>query len=329
MEKDRSRDSEIQQMEPAELRQELAAVEHTLAEKDRRIVNLRRRLQRANRMLASDDAQDSATLERVRGQTSIARVLSHRIGDLRTRVSGMSGVRRLANIVKSAGSGTTGSRRRVGSRSSPRKEDGIKRVQVGCGPHNLMEGWWNVDIAEFPGIDEVMDATKPWPYAGLDYVFGEHFLEHLSLEGAVAFLKHAGNSLSPGGRLRLSTPNLEWVLRANHYPLGPAEPEERVLGTLRMNRAFHGWGHQFLWTEDMLRHVLAGMGFAEVCFFTYGESRDPNLINLERHGKFRVHEGHPSVIVAEAARGDDVISASPRLIALLNKEFLRYTGARL
>ena len=33
-----------------------------------------------------------------------------------------------------------------------------------------------------------MDVTKPWPFNGLEYVYGEHFLEHLSLEGAIAFL---------------------------------------------------------------------------------------------------------------------------------------------
>ena len=33
-----------------------------------------------------------------------------------------------------------------------------------------------------------MDVTKPWFFNGLEYVYGEHFLEHLSLEGAIAFL---------------------------------------------------------------------------------------------------------------------------------------------
>ena len=73
-------------------------------------------------------------------------------------------------------------------RLSPQNHNGIKKVQVGCGPHNIMADWWNVDIRPFPGIDQVMDVTKPWPFNGLEYVYGEHFLEHLSLEGAIAFL---------------------------------------------------------------------------------------------------------------------------------------------
>jgi hypothetical protein len=68
------------------------------------------------------------------------------------------------------------------------------------------------------------------------------------------------------------------------------------------------------------------MGFEGVSFFSYGESNVPALSNLERHGKFRIHEGEPSVIIAEARKGDFRISPSPELASLLNKEFLRYLG---
>lgn len=210
-------------------------------------------------------------------------------------------------------------------RLGPRDEGGIQRVQVGCGPHNIMEDWWNVDIDHFPGIDEVMDATKPWPYKNLDYVFGEHFLEHLALDGSVKFLSHAGNSLRTGGTMRLSTPNLKYVLLTHYTPA-----TDHLAGTLRMNRAFHGWGHRFLYTREMLEYILNEMGFEEVSFFTYGESGDPALGNLERHGKFKIHdEGEPSVIIAEARKGEARISATPQLASLLNKEFLRYLGVKL
>jgi predicted SAM-dependent methyltransferase len=58
-----------------------------------------------------------------------------------------------------------------------------------------MSDWWNVDLRAFPGIDAVMDVTKPWPFDGWEYVYGEHFLEHWSLEGAIAFINHAWKSL--------------------------------------------------------------------------------------------------------------------------------------
>ena len=211
-------------------------------------------------------------------------------------------------------------------KSGPGAENGIKRVQVGCGPHNIMEDWWNVDIRGFKGIDEVMDAAKPWPYKDLEYVFGEHFLEHLALDDAIEFLTHAGNSLRDGGAIRLSTPNLEMVLHT-HYEFGEVELTKRLSDTLKTNRAFHGWGHQFLYSKEMLEHILTELNFERVDFFSYGESDDPELKNLERHGGPLAYDGYPSVIVAEARRGRETISPSPELLSLLEKEFLRYVAS--
>lgn len=205
----------------------------------------------------------------------------------------------------------------------PERDNGIKKVQVGCGPHNLMEDWWNVDIREFRGIDAVMDATKPWPYEDLEYVFGEHFLEHLTLDEAVEFIKHAGNSLRHGGVLRLSTPNLEWVLRT-HYDFGKSEPSQIISDTLKTNRAFHGWGHKFLYSRGMMAYVLTETGFEEVSFFGYGESNTPELRELERHGNYSVYEGQPSVIVVEARKGTQPVSASPSLASLVEDEYRPY-----
>lgn len=210
---------------------------------------------------------------------------------------------------------------RASSRLGPEHEGGIKRVQVGCGPHNIMDDWWNVDIRHFAGVDAVMDATKPWPYGDLEYVYGEHFLEHLTLDGAVKFFEYAGNSLKGGGILRLSTPNLEWVLQT-HYPHEGASPSDIVSGTLQMNRAFHGWGHQFLYSEGMLRYVLEEMGFEGISFFSYGESDTPALKNLERHGKFSVSDGRPSVIIAEARRGERPIEPSSEFVDRIRRNYL-------
>ena len=213
-------------------------------------------------------------------------------------------------------------------RKGPQHPQGIKRVQVGCGPHNQFENWWNVDIEAFQGIDETLDATKPWPYTDLEYVFGEHFLEHLPLDGSVRFLTYAGKSLRVGGKLRLSTPNLEWVLRT-HFPYEDSEPEKRIAGTLNTNRAFHGWGHRFLYTKEMLGYLLSELGFEEVSFHSYGESSDPELSNLERHGKPREDAGHPNVIIVEARRGEHEVGPSTRLATFLNQRFLNEVGNSL
>jgi hypothetical protein len=114
----------------------------------------------------------------------------------------------------------------AGARRGPSHPDGLRRVNVGSGPALLPPDWWNVDVRPFPGIDEVMDAAAPWPWQDrLDYVYGEHFLEHLTVPQALRFLVEAGKSLRQGGRIRLSTPSLEWVL-ATHFHLGQQDGRE-------------------------------------------------------------------------------------------------------
>jgi hypothetical protein len=183
-----------------------------------------------------------------------------------------------------------------------------------------MADWWNVDIRSFRGIDEVVDVTEPWPWRGLDYVYGEHFLEHLALDGAVRFLAEARTGLRPGGVLRLSTPGLEWVWRTHFDPAG-ADPGRQVEATFRANRAFYGWGHRFLYSRPMLEHVLVASGFSDLTFHRFGESDEPELRGLERHGSFEVVDGWPNVWIVEARPGG---TASDDILAEVERELERF-----
>lgn len=200
------------------------------------------------------------------------------------------------------------------------------KIHVGCGPKNILEGWCNVDIRMFPGIDEVIDVTKAWPWSDIDYVYGEHFLEHLSLEGAISFLESAGNSLKTGGRIRLSTPSLEWVM-TTHFTFQDSDAGS-FNETLKTNRAFYGWGHQFLYTKSMLFQILDAMGYSDIGFYDYSQSSDPNLKDLERHGGYSVSNGFPSVWIVEASRADTTaIKLETTLYEILEQDFLRYVRA--
>lgn len=215
-------------------------------------------------------------------------------------------------------------REETAPRKGPNEPGGIRRVHAGCGPRNLFSDWWNVDIREFQGVDEVVDMTSPWPWRRLDYVFGEHFLEHLSPSQALQFLREAAVALAPEGRLRLSTPGLEWVWLTHFNPNAP--PDRAVADCYRINRAFHGWGHMFLYSRPMLERILDACGFTDVSFHAYGESDDPALRDLERHGGYSTFEGWPSVWIVEAipnGRG----SAVADVAAEIEQEFERYVRA--
>jgi predicted SAM-dependent methyltransferase len=207
-----------------------------------------------------------------------------------------------------------------------RRVDGVEKVHVGCGPHNRLEGWHNVDIKAFPSVDTAMDVTKSWPFEGLAYVYSEHFLEHLELLDGVRFLANSGRSMRPGGRIRLSTPNLHWVM-LTHFATGAADDATRRSDTFKTNRAFHGWGHRFLYTQATLRWLLESVGYEAITFHAYGESPDPTLVGLERHGGYSVEGGQPSVIIAEATRGARPTALSRDLEQTLRQEYVRFVDA--
>ena len=212
-------------------------------------------------------------------------------------------------------------------RAAPEEAGGLTRVQVGCGPLHLRADWWNTDLRGFEGVDEVMDATKPWRWQdALDYVYAEHFLEHLSFEDAIAFLTEAGNALKVGGRIRLTTPSLEWVIRT-HFAFERSDVDTRIADTFRINRAFHGWGHAFLYSAPMLRRLLEEIGYHDVEFFGYGQSHDPVLRNLELHGDHSIDFGYPSVWIIEGTRSQGPIDLSPAFRTYADQAFGQYMVA--
>lgn len=186
-----------------------------------------------------------------------------------------------------------------------------------------MPEWWNVDLRVFPGIDQQMDVTQPWPWRDrIQYVYGEHFLEHLRVDHAIDFLLEARRALVPSGRLRLSTPSLEWVM-STHFSLEESEPGSMHLQTLALNRAFHGWGHQFIFSKAAIEAALRATGYRDISFFAFGESDRPELRRLERHGGEKVVDGYPSVWIVEASpdpqAADDV---DPAYAELVEREFV-------
>jgi hypothetical protein len=67
-----------------------------------------------------------------------------------------------------------------------------------------------------------------------------------------------------------------------------------------LNRAFHGWGHQFLYNRPMLESAIRSAGFARASFFRYGQSDTEELKGLERHETWQDTPDLPHVLIVEA-----------------------------
>lgn len=74
------------------------------------------------------------------------------------------------------------------------------KLDLGCGKAKK-EGFVGVDCRKFPGVDQVADLTKPWPWKSnsVDEVHASHFLEHLTGMQRAHFANELYRVLKPGG----------------------------------------------------------------------------------------------------------------------------------
>jgi len=194
-----------------------------------------------------------------------------------------------------------------------------RRLHLGAGRERL-PGWINIDMQAIPGVDVIADVTHGLDYTDVEAIYAEHFLEHLPLDAAVGFLLEAHQVLADGGWIRLSTPNLDWVW-STHYRLDP-DPEIKRRAALALNRAFHGWEHQFLWNREMLGESLLACGFDDLRWCRWGESELPVFQGIERHERYVDEEGLPHVLIVDAQRAAPQPERLARLRALLVEGFL-------
>ena len=174
------------------------------------------------------------------------------------------------------------------------------QLHLGCGPL-VLDGWINIDNQPYAGIDFRWDLARGIPFRNARYVFAEHFIEHLSYQQGSDFTRNCRAALRDDGILRLSTPNLDWVWIYSYHPTQWANEDEALRDCFVTNRAFRGWGHQFLYNLTTLTALLQNTGFANVRALRYGESDTPALAGLERHEQYPDSPDLPHVLVVEAS----------------------------
>ncbi len=174
------------------------------------------------------------------------------------------------------------------------------QLHLGCGPIAL-EGWINIDNQPYAGIDFRWDLARGIPFRNARYVFAEHFIEHLSYQQGADFTRGCREALRDDGILRLSTPNLDWVWQVSYHPTMWNAEDEALRDCFVLNRAFRGWGHQFLYNLQTLTALLQNSGFANVRALRYGESDTAALAGIERHEQYPDVPELPHVLVVEAS----------------------------
>lgn len=156
-------------------------------------------------------------------------------------------------------------------------------LHLGCG-ERLMPGWYNLDISPpHGGIKQ--DLTKRLPYLddSVDHIFTEHFIEHITWDEGVALMKECKRVLKADGRIRISTPDLRYLVE--QYLQGelidiPGVWSPRCLASM-VNEALSKWGHRMVHDFESLGAMMLLGGFRDVEPMEYRKSDFPALCGLE------------------------------------------------
>jgi predicted SAM-dependent methyltransferase len=176
----------------------------------------------------------------------------------------------------------------------------VLRLHIGCG-RNYKEGWINVDSSKAKK-NLCVDLRKGIPFPGnsIDFIYNEHFIEHLSYEEGFCFLREAYRVLKPKAVLRTAFPDLdtlieayqkntwrkmEWVklIKADWYPSG----------CFMLNQCIREDGlHKYMYSVDELKRRLHEAGFdsADVYECQVNQSNYDDLKCIERRADSSVVE---------------------------------------
>ena len=143
------------------------------------------------------------------------------------------------------------------------------KLNLGSGDVRLA-GFLNLDLCD--AADVRMDITKglhQWSRS-VDYIYSEHFIEHVSYEQALFVLKECFRVLKVGGVVRIATPDLDEVV-AKYQGDWKDQPwlkhdDYQFIKTrgMMLNHGMRGWGHQYLYNEEDLRGLMREAGFVDV-----------------------------------------------------------------
>lgn len=159
----------------------------------------------------------------------------------------------------------------------------LKKLHLGSGGVNI-PGWVNIDL-DSPSSDMLLDLTKPLPFdeSSVTHVFNEHFIEHITRSEAVNLLLECKRVLTTNGVIRISTPNLRFLVAS--YISNDTEQWgdlwRPTTSCTLMNEGMRFWGHQFVYDADELVKILIEAGYQDISFQEYRKSLDEVLCGLE------------------------------------------------
>ncbi len=167
--------------------------------------------------------------------------------------------------------------------------------RIGVLPKRYYEIPWSAHINSII----VRDARKRLPFTdnSIDFIYSSHFIEHLSKAEAIKLMQQCFSVLKRGGVIRLSTPDLETMVRdyirgVENFQNSDYLPSEKLLKSLGslergdkvpLSLKVFGVGGEHKWMYDRisLAELLKDSGFVDIKRRRYREGEVPDIDRLD------------------------------------------------
>jgi len=165
-------------------------------------------------------------------------------------------------------------------------------LNIGCGT-DYKNGWINIDNNSDNNIKKLdlnWDLKYALPFAdnSVDFIYNEHFLEHLTVEDGVNVTKDFIRVLKPKGVLRIAMPDLKNTVEKYFDPNWKNAPVIKKFGleyiqtkAEMINIGFRAWGHKWLYDAEELQRRLKEAGCINIKMCKLRQSDYDNLMNIE------------------------------------------------
>jgi predicted SAM-dependent methyltransferase len=170
------------------------------------------------------------------------------------------------------------------------------KLHVGCGT-NYKDGWINIDNNSDNNIKKLdinHDLSKGLPLDDytVDFIYNEHFIEHLSRENGLIFLKECYRVLKVGGVLRIACPDLDELIKSylndtwrelDWVKTYNCEWIESGCQMINVCLNEFPWGHKYVYNKEELKKRLIDAGFLieNINEASFSKSQYQELINID------------------------------------------------
>jgi len=164
-------------------------------------------------------------------------------------------------------------------------------LHIGCGK-NYFNRWINIDNNSDNNVDKLdanIDLRNKLPISDnvVDFIFNEHFLEHLTIDEGQRALRDFFRVLKPDSVMRIAMPDLKVAMERYFNPDWKNDASFKKFGLVyktraeMINNSFRAWGHKWLYDLEELTRRLEEAGGVNIKQCNLRESEYVALRNLE------------------------------------------------